>query len=139
MSGHIFFGDRWHNADDGLYVAVRTLRALARSGRTRRQFRESLPRTFATPELRLPCPDERKAEVLAAIAARIGASARVDRTDGLRVTDQDGWWLLRASGTEPKLTARCEGSTAEALERLKDKLGALLHKQGLGCDALHTH
>jgi phosphomannomutase len=44
MSGHIFFGDRWHFADDGLYVAVRTLRALARSGRSLRDFRESLPR-----------------------------------------------------------------------------------------------
>jgi phosphomannomutase len=136
MSGHIFFGDRWHHADDGLYVAMRTIGALARSGRTLKQFRETLPRTFATPEIRLPCPDERKADVLAAIAARIAGSARVDRTDGLRVMEQEGWWLLRASGTEPKLTARCEASSAEALDRLKSRLGRLLREQGLSAPGL---
>ena len=130
MSGHIFFGDRWHFADDGLYVAVRTLGALARAGLTLRQFRKSLPPTFATPEMRLPCPDERKAEVLAGVAARI-EHARIDRTDGLRVMEEDGWWLLRASGTEPKLTARCEAATPEGLERLQTQLAEQLRAFGL--------
>jgi phosphomannomutase len=132
MSGHIFFGDRWHHADDGLYVAMRALGAISSSGRTLRQFRESLPPTFATPELRLPCPDDRKAEVLAAIAARVEASgAAIDRTDGLRVTEADGWWLLRASGTEAKVTARCEANSAEALARLEERLHEHLRAAGL--------
>ncbi|MDP8913750.1 MAG: phosphomannomutase/phosphoglucomutase [Pseudomonadota bacterium] len=131
MSGHIFFGDRWHHADDGLYVAMRAIRALARSSMSLRQFRESLPPTFATPEIRLPCGDERKAEVLGAIAERIGDTASIDRTDGLRVMEEDGWWLLRASGTEPKLTARCEAKDPASLERLKKILAELLREQGL--------
>ncbi|CAA9535755.1 MAG: Phosphoglucomutase @ Phosphomannomutase [uncultured Sphingosinicella sp.] len=132
MSGHIFFGDRWHHADDGLYVAMRAMRAISRSGRTLRQFRESLPPTFATPELRLPCPDDRKAEVLSAVGARVEASgAAIDRTDGLRVTETDGWWLLRASGTEPKLTARCEAGSPEALARLEERLQEHLRAAGL--------
>ncbi|HEX4739564.1 MAG TPA: phosphomannomutase/phosphoglucomutase [Allosphingosinicella sp.] len=132
MSGHIFFGDRWHHGDDGLYVAMRTLRALARSGRTLHEFRESLPRTWATPEIRLPCPDARKAEVLRAVAASLEAAGRtVDRTDGLRVTGDGGWWLLRASGTEPKLTARCEAQSEAALDRMREELGTALHGAGL--------
>jgi phosphomannomutase len=130
MSGHIFFGDRWHFADDGLYVAMRTLRAIAASGQSLREFRESLPPTFATPEIRLLCPDARKAEVLAGIAARLEGQP-TDRTDGLRVTEGEGWWLLRASGTEPKLTARIEAASAEGLERLRAKLDALLRDFGL--------
>jgi phosphomannomutase len=130
MSGHIFFGDRWHFADDGMYVAMRALRALAQSGRSLKDFRESLPPVFATPEIRLPCPDDRKAEVLAGIAAR--ARGAVDRTDGIRVSGADGWWLLRASGTEPKLTARCEGWSAEGLERLRGTLEGHLRAFGLG-------
>jgi phosphomannomutase len=129
MSGHIFFGDRWHFADDGLYVAMRTLRALAASGRSLREFRESLPPVFATPELRLPCPDERKAEIIDKVAAT--AEGEVDRTDGLRVTEADGWWLLRASGTEAKLTARCEASSEAGLERLKTRLFERLAAAGL--------
>jgi phosphomannomutase len=132
MSGHIFFGDRWHHSDDGLYVAMRAMRAISISGRTLRQFRECLPPTFATPELRLPCPDDRKAEVLSLVAKRVEESgASIDRTDGLRVTEEDGWWLLRASGTEPKLTARCEAGSPEALTRLEERLHAHLRAAGL--------
>ena len=129
MSGHILFGDRRHDADDGLYVAMRTLRALARAGTSLREFRESLPPTFATPEIRLLCADARKTEVLAGVAAR--AAGEVNRTDGLRVTESDGWWLLRASGTEPKLTARVEADSQEALDRLRDGLQRELECFGL--------
>jgi phosphomannomutase len=130
MSGHIFFGDRWHHADDALYVAVRTIRALSREGLTLRQFREGLPRTFATPEIRLPCPDAEKAGVIARIAGGLDGPA-VDRTDGLRVTERDGWWLLRASGTEPKLTVRCEAKDQAALDALKSKLRDFLRIAGV--------
>jgi phosphomannomutase len=132
MSGHIFFGDRWHDADDGLYVAVRTLRALAASGRSLRDFRESLPVTFATPEVRFACPDDRKAAVLAAIAGWAEREGRaIDRTDGLRVAETGGWWLLRASGTETKLTARCEGESADALGAIRRRLAKALRREGL--------
>jgi len=132
MSGHIFFGDRWHHADDGLYVAVRTLRALAVSGCSLQDFRGSLPPTFATPEIRFACPDERKAPVLAAIAAWAErAGGAIDRTDGLRVGENGGWWLLRASGTEAKLTARCEAESAETLATLRGRLAGALRREGL--------
>jgi phosphomannomutase len=130
MSGHVFFGDRWHHADDGLYVAVRALRALARSGQSLRAFRESLPKSFATPELRLPCADDRKAEVLATVADGLGDAA-VDRTDGLRVSSAEGWWLLRSSGTEPKLTARVEAWSEAGRDRLQAELMRHLSAAGL--------
>jgi phosphomannomutase len=132
MSGHIFFGDRWHHADDALYVAMRVLRALGRSGRTLAAFRASLPTTFATPEIRLPCAAERKDAVVAARHASLsGTRARVDRTDGVRVVDDDGWWLLRASGTEAKLTVRCEANDASSLARLRERLATLLRDAGV--------
>jgi phosphomannomutase len=132
MSGHIFFGDRWHRADDGVYNAVRTLGALARSGVSLSEFRRQLPTSFATPELRLPCPDERKEEVLRAIEMEVRAQRqRVNAVDGLRVTERGGWWLLRASGTEPKLTARCEAGTREELEEIAAGLAARLRRFGI--------
>ena len=128
MSGHIFYADRWPANDDALHVAMRLLAALGRDGGSLAEFRRSLPETFATPELRLPCPDADKTSVLARVAA--GLDGAVDRTDGLRVTTDDGWWLLRASGTEPKLTARVEGWTAAARERLTGELYARLRAAG---------
>jgi phosphomannomutase len=129
-SGHIFFGDRWHHADDALYAAVRTIRALAREGLTLRQFRERLPPTFATPEIRLPCADDAKADVIRRAAAGL-SEASIDRTDGLRVTEPEGWWLVRASGTEPKLSIRCEARDLSAFELLKMKLRTRLREAGI--------
>lgn len=128
MSGHIFFSDRWTGTDDALHVAMRLLAALGRT--TLAEFRARLPQTVVTPELRLPCPDDRKRDILAAVEAGLG-QADVDRTDGLRVTTGDGWWLLRSSGTEPKLTARIEAWDAVGLERMRHDLFDRLDKAGL--------
>jgi phosphomannomutase len=127
MSGHIFFADQWTGTDDALHVAMRLLAALGRIDLP--GFRATLPRTVATPELRLPCPDARKQEILAAVAA--GIDGPIDRTDGLRVTRPEGWWLLRASGTEPKLTARIEAWDKGGLETLRADLFGRLAKAGL--------
>lgn len=127
MSGHIFFADRWTGTDDALHVAMRLLSTLGRTDLT--AFAARLPKTVATPELRLPCPDARKAEVLASVAAGLDP-ASVDRTDGLRVTTPDGWWLLRASGTEEKLTARIEAWDEAGLETMRADLFARLSAAG---------
>jgi phosphomannomutase len=135
MSGHIFYSDCWHSTDDALFVAIRVLLALGRRGGSLAQFRESLPLTAATPELRLACPEHRKEHVISEVLARLASSdgVRIDRTDGLRVTTEDGWWLLRASGTEPKLTARCEAADSAALARLQRSLESQLAQSGVEC------
>jgi phosphomannomutase len=136
MSGHIFFADCWHATDDALFVAIRVLLALGRQGRCLADFRASLPQTAATPELRLPCPEQRKKQVIREVFARLAAAGvRIDDTDGLRVTTEEGWWLLRASGTEPKLTARCEAADAAGLERLQRELMSHLRQSGISCQA----
>jgi phosphomannomutase len=60
----------------------------------------------------------------------------VDLTDGLRVTTPDGWWLLRASGTEPKLALRCEAGDEAALRQVRGELAAQLRMSGLEAPAL---
>ena len=135
MSGHIFYADCWHSTDDALFVAIRVLLALGRRGRSLAEFRHSLPVTAATPELRISCPEDRKEQVIREVGERLVSTrgTRIDRTDGLRVTTADGWWLLRASGTEPKLTARCEGADEAALASLRNTLQTQLTLSGISC------
>lgn len=131
LSGHIFFADDWGGVDDALYAAIRTIRAISKVRGGLAAFRDSLPPSFATPEVRLACPEARKASVVAEVAARLKDVAAFDPALGLRVERPDGWWLLRASGTEPKLTCRCEALHPDGLERLRSELKDQLAKSGI--------
>ena len=132
MSGHIFFNDRWTGYDDALYVAMRTLAVLARTGESLASFRARLPAAVSTPELRIPCAEERKAVILAAIGERLRRSgAEIDETDGLRVREEGGWWLLRASNTQAVLAGRCEAVDERHLSKIVDGVSALLAEHGL--------
>lgn len=132
LSGHVFYADLFGGGDDALYAAVRVLKALGRSGASLAQFRAGLPAYVSTPEIRLPCDDARKAAVVAEVAARVAArGAQVLDCDGVRVEDADGWWLLRASNTEARLTCRCEARDTPALERLTAALRGELRLSGV--------
>lgn len=132
MSGHIIYERCWNATDDALHVAVRTMNAVARLGSSLGEFRRSLPVTCATPEVRFPCPEDCKLAVIQEIAERLaGSDAEVNSTDGLRVSTDAGWWLLRASGTEAKLTARCEAADQVGLAQVTRTLARELETSGL--------
>ncbi len=132
MSGHLFFADRYYGFDDALYVAVRFLDVIARGEETVAAIRDALPRVCNTPEIRFDCDDERKFAVIEEVKARLRAEgAAVNDVDGVRVSTPDGWWLLRASNTQPVLVARCEASDEAGLERLKGQVAGALAAVGL--------
>jgi phosphomannomutase len=132
MSGHVFFADRWYGFDDALYAAVRLLGILARSGAPLSTVTDALPHVLNTPELRFDCDDRRKFAVISEVASRLKTEgALMSDIDGVRVSTDDGWWLLRASNTQAVLVARAEARSAEGLERLKAALVAQLAASGL--------
>lgn len=132
MSGHIFFADRYFGFDDGLYAAVRLLSLLERKGETLADLLDKLPVVCNTPELRFPCPEDRKFAVIGEVEARLAdAGADVSGIDGVRVSTPDGWWLLRASNTQDVLVARCEASDESGLARLKQDLSDQLAASGI--------
>jgi phosphomannomutase len=132
MSGHVFFADRFYGFDDGLYAAVRLINVLARSDKKLWELRDELPQVVNTPELRFPCGEERKFQVVDEVKRRLASSgAEVDATDGVRVNAGDGWWLLRASNTQDVLVARAEAKDEEALGRLKEAIAGELRKSGI--------
>ena len=132
MSGHIFFAHRYYGFDDAIYAAIRLLEAIGNAGQSLDELRAGLPTMMNTPELRFPCPEERKFAVPGEIRARLaGGDADVNDIDGVRVTNADGWWLLRASNTQDVLVARCESGSEAGLERLKAQLVSQLQQSGI--------
>ena len=132
MSGHIFFADKYYGFDDALYVAVRFLDAVAKSGLSVAELRDSLEQKVNTPEVRFDCADNRKFHVVDEIVAALrSAGADFSDVDGARVSTPDGWWLLRASNTQPALVVRCEASDQAGLNRLKSAVTAALVPSGV--------
>jgi len=132
MSGHIFYADGFYGHDDALYVAVRLLDILAKSDRTLMAWHDDMIPMINTPELRFDCPDEEKFDVVAKVRANLETeSADVNAIDGVRVTTEDGWWLLRASNTQAVLVARAEAKDVASLERLKHQIAQHLGAVGI--------
>ena len=132
MSGHVFFADRYYGFDDALYAALRLLGTIAGEGRSLAALRAELPQRISTPEVRFPCLDARKFRVVDEIRARLDATgATFSAIDGVRAESENGWWLLRASNTQPMLVARCEGADDAGLRRLKDDLASQLRASGI--------
>ncbi|GFN23667.1 phosphomannomutase/phosphoglucomutase [Thermanaeromonas sp. C210] len=131
MSGHFFFADEYYGYDDALYAAARLLRLLSRQEKPLSCLLEDVPKYYATPETRIPCPDEQKALVVAGIVKHFKERRyEVIEVDGARVIFPGGWGLVRASNTQPVLVARCEAKTKERLKEIcaimKEALGEFL-------------
>ncbi|MEA2809055.1 MAG: phosphomannomutase [Rhodospirillaceae bacterium] len=132
MSGHIFFADTFYGFDDALYCGLRLLNIVANTRESLADMRDALPQPVNTPELRFDCPDARKFDVVEEVKAGLQkAGAKFSDIDGVRVSTSDGWWLLRASNTQPVLVARCEAADEAGLERLKSELKAALSASGV--------
>ncbi|HVL79193.1 MAG TPA: phosphomannomutase, partial [Sphingomicrobium sp.] len=132
MSGHIFFKHRWYGFDDALYAAVRLIEAVGQSGRSLTKIMDAMPKTTATPEMRFQVDEPRKFAIVEEVRERLAADgASVDATDGVRVSTDDGWWLLRASNTQDVLVARAEARDEAGLDRLVAQIDDQLVRSGV--------
>ena len=133
-SAHFFFADKFYGHDDAFYAAVRLYAALQRLGLSLRDFCESLPRTCASPELRIACPEAEKARVMQVVVAAMeeshGAGSLIT-LDGVRREAPEGWWLLRQSNTEPALTLRVESLDEAGFARIAEECAGVLKRAGL--------
>jgi phosphomannomutase len=128
MSGHIFFAERWFGFDDGTYSACRLLEILSRHEDASAVL-DALPESCSTPELHVACAEGEAHEVARRVAEVADfPGAEVCTVDGLRVDWRDGFGLVRASNTNPVLTLRFEGHTAEAMQRIERDMMALLKR-----------
>ena len=121
MSGHIFFNDQWYGFDDGHYSAFRLIEILTQSTVPLSSIYQSLPKAFSTPEINIDVLEEKKFQIVENFIQNSEfGSGEKNTIDGLRVNFNDGWGLLRASNTTPKLVMRFEASTSERLEEIKN-------------------
>jgi phosphomannomutase len=102
------------------------------SGKSLTDIMDAMPKSVATPEMRFPVDEPRKFAIVEEVRERLTADgAKVDATDGVRVSTDDGWWLLRASNTQDVLVARAEAKDEAGLERLVAQIDDQLATSGV--------
>jgi phosphomannomutase/phosphoglucomutase len=131
MSGHMFFGDDYYGFDDALFAAARLLAYIARHGGPLSALLADLPKTFATPELRIDCADDRKFAIVEDAAHYFARRYEVLTLDGARVSFPSGWGLIRASNTQPALVMRFEAADERALADYRGEVERWLREQGV--------
>jgi phosphomannomutase/phosphoglucomutase len=131
MSGHIFFGGDYYGFDDAMFAAARLLAYVAREGGPLSLHFANLPRTYATPEIRVECSDERKFPLVEDAARYFGARYETLTLDGVRINFARGWGLLRASNTQPVLVMRFEATTEADLAAYRREVEDWLRGQGV--------
>lgn len=120
MSGHIFFADRYLGYDDAIYASCRLLEILSRTDKKLSRLLSDVPKTFITPEIRVDCADEIKFRVVEGVKEALKKDHPIIDVDGVRVTFEDGWGLVRASNTQPVLVLRFEALTQNRLNEIKE-------------------
>ena len=128
MSGHIFFNDIWYGFDDGHYSAIRLIDIINETGSSLDMLLDDLPVSFSTPELNIDVPEEKKFQIIEDFIKNASIDGEKDFTDGLRASFKNGWALLRASNTTPKLVLRFEADSEESLKIIQDNFLTELKK-----------
>ncbi len=126
MSGHLFFADRYFGYDDAIYAAVRLLEILSQTNQKVSELLSDVPKTFATPEIRVDCDDDKKTAVVDKIKNHYRNTPDVIDIDGVRIPFKDGWALVRCSNTQPVIVLRFEASSAESLQKIRSEVESLL-------------
>ena len=121
MSGHIFFNDKWHGFDDGPYSGARAIEIISNSNKSISDLIAVLPKSFSTPELNILVSDETKFDIVESFAKDCSLKGEKITIDGLRINFDNGWGLIRASNTTPKLVLRFEGDSLKDMEEIKSK------------------
>jgi phosphomannomutase/phosphoglucomutase len=123
MSGHIFFNDKWYGFDDGPYSGARIIEALSEynSGKSISDIIKTYPKSFSTPELNIDVTDENKFQIVEKFIHENELEGEKNNIDGLRVNYKNGWGLIRASNTSPKLVLRFEGNTIEDMHNIQSE------------------
>jgi phosphomannomutase/phosphoglucomutase len=119
MSGHMFFAHRYYGFDDAIHASARLVEILTSTDMPCSQILADLPKRVSTPELRVDCPDAIKFEIVEK-AKQAFPEYESNDLDGIRISFDQGWGLVRASNTQAALVMRFEASSEELLKEYRN-------------------
>ncbi len=117
-SGHFYFMDVY-GFDDALYTSLRVAEVLSERGEKLSEIVDSLPKYPQIPAKNYECPDKKKFRVVEELCREFDDMGYETVTlDGVKIAEDEGWFLVRPSNTQPLIRLTVEARNEEALQRL---------------------
>ena len=130
-SGHFSFYGQEEFDGDAIYCCMKVLEIVSNGNFKLSEVKDRLPKVIATHNANFPVEESEKFKIIENIVNILKNEGRefID-IDGVRIGNNDGWWMIRASNTTSILTAKCEADNEKEFERQKQDLAEHLMKAG---------
>jgi phosphomannomutase/phosphoglucomutase len=129
LSGHVFFNDRGPEICSCIYAALRFIEILSKTDKSFTELLEGITKYYSTPEIKIHAGNKEKFEIVNKVKEYvINNNYKYIDIDGVRITFNNSWALVRASNTGPNLTLRFEATTKEELNKIKNEFVSLVNK-----------
>lgn len=120
QSGHFFLPENYYAYDDALVTACRILKIVSDADQPVSGLLAGFPRTYAIPEIRPYCPDEKKFEILDLIVGYFKNQYPNTTMDGIRMDfGRGGWCGIRVSNTSPRISVIMEAESMDHLGEIE--------------------
>ena len=117
-SGHFYFMDVY-GFDDALYTSLKIAEVLSKQDMKLSEAVDSMPEYPRIPVKNYVCPDEKKFKVVENLTKEFTKNGYKTVTlDGVKVVEDEGWFLIRSSNTQPLVRLTVEAKTQETLQKL---------------------
>ncbi|MEM0003543.1 MAG: phosphomannomutase/phosphoglucomutase, partial [Thermoproteota archaeon] len=116
-SSHLYFGDIY-GLDDALFAVLKVAELLSLKEKSLSQFVDELPQ-YETYRENFEIPDVYKFKVIENIQEKFQREGyNIVTIDGVKVVENEGWFILRASNTLPQIKLTVEARNKESLQKL---------------------
>jgi phosphomannomutase/phosphoglucomutase len=117
-SSHFYFADVY-GMDDGVFASMKMAEILSKSDEKLSEMVASLPHYPSVYEKNFECPDNLKFAFIEKLRSQFKEyGLKTLDIDGVKLIEEDGWVILRASNTEPVIRISAEARTKEKLKKL---------------------
>jgi phosphomannomutase / phosphoglucomutase len=111
-NGGLIFPDFVYGRDAAL-SAAKILEIMATENKSLSELVSELPVYFSE-KMKSECEDNQKQKVMSKIAEKVSELGyEIDTTDGVKIFKEDGWVIIRPSGTEPIFRCFSESNSQE--------------------------
>jgi phosphoglucosamine mutase len=114
------------NVPDGVMTAAKFVELFCLKGKL--SVLKKKYKTYSMLREKFTCQNEKKYALVENIKKAIKTGGQVRSDDGLRVDETDGWFLIRASGTEPYIRLTMEYKQSAKLEAKANELREIIKK-----------